>query len=106
MELVSMESSRFDFLAYCKPGITLMTRDRREAKVVAIDLPNGIIRGVVAMVGDCRWRADGRYREAPAGAAGPLDLMPPPGDLGPDPRPRMSLAEALRDPTENPGCCD
>jgi hypothetical protein len=106
MDLVSMDPSPFDFLAYCRPGTTLMTRDRRAATVIAVDRDAGIIRGTVRMVGDCAWHSDGLYRQAPAGVAGPLDLMPPAQESGPDLRQRVSLAEALRDPSGNPGCCD
>mgnify|MGYP001597866552 CR=1 FL=1 len=101
-----MESTRFDFLGHCKADTRLMTRDRREARVTAVDPRSGIIRGVVDMVGECRWRGDGRYCDAPAEAAGPLDLMPPKGNADPDTRSRVSLADALRRPREDPGCCD
>jgi hypothetical protein len=103
-----MDSAGFDFLAYCSPGAVLKTRDRREARVAAIDRRAGIIHGEIRMMGSCLWRGDGRYLDAPAGAAGPWDLMPP---EQPENRPaapsRASLAEALQNPeADNPGCCD
>jgi hypothetical protein len=106
-----MASADFDFLSYCSPGRVLMTRDRREARVTIIDRETGIIHGVVRMLGACRWRADGLYLDAPAGAAGPWDLMPPviaPGgeENRPERGPGVSLAEALRNSEANPGCCD
>jgi hypothetical protein len=102
-----MDPTGFDFLAYCSPGVTLKTRDRREARVTSVDRETGTIHGEVQMMGACRWEADGRYLEAPAGAAGPWDLMPPVQEEGrPEMRSGVSLAEALRNPETNPGCCD
>jgi hypothetical protein len=102
-----MDSAGFDFLAYCAPGTVLMTRDRRMARIAAVDRGTGVIHGEVQMLGGCRWRADGVYLDAPAGAAGPWDLMPPADkENPPEIRSGMSLAEALRDPQANPGCCD
>jgi hypothetical protein len=99
--------SEFDFLAFCRPGMVLKTRDRRDARVLAVDAAAGIIRGDVQMMGACAWRADGRYRDAPADAAGPWDLIPPqPAEDTIAERPRESLAEALRRGEGNPGCCD
>ena len=105
----------FDFLEHCRPGMVLKTRDRREARITAVAKDTGLISGTVPMLGDCAWRADGRFHRAPAGAAGPWDLMPP-IDLHPnDPQPaterrRESLVDALRstdgNPGGNPGCCD
>ena len=99
--------SDFDFLAICRPGLMLRTRDRRTARIVAVDAGTGLIRGEVQMMGPCVWRADGRYRDAPAGAAGPWDLMPPtPAESSAVERRRESLADALNRGDENPGCCD
>jgi hypothetical protein len=95
----------FDFLALCRPGMTLKTRDRRNARILAVDAAGGLISGEVEMMGPCLWRADGRYRDAPAGAAGPWDLMPPATEAAPA-RQGQSLAEALQRGDPNPGCCD
>lgn len=67
----------YDFLSVCQEGATLRTCDRREARITRIDREAGIIHGEVGMIGACAWRADGIYADAPMGAAGPLDLMPP-----------------------------
>jgi hypothetical protein len=65
-----------------------------------------LIHGEVEMHGACVWRADGRYRDAPFGAPGPLDLMPPgsgaPASTG---QPRVSLDEALA-AGQRLFCCD
>jgi hypothetical protein len=56
------------------------------------------------MQGACVWRADGRWRDAPFGAPGPLDLMPP-EPLATAPPRTASLREALD--AGNPlFCCD
>ena len=97
----------FDFMALCRPGMVLKTRDRRDARILAVDAAAGLIRGDVQMMGPCTWRADGRYQDAPAGAAGPWDLMPPkPADGSATERPRESLKDALQRGDGNPGCCD
>src|SRR5581483_10724374 len=62
----TMESAAFDFLAACRPGMVLRTRDRRAARILAVAPETGEIRGEVQMMGACVWRADGRYRDAPA----------------------------------------
>ena len=101
--------SDFDFLSICKPGTILHTRDRREVRVTEIDRQRGIISGSVQMMGPCRWRSDGRFADAPAGAAGPLDLVAPadrPPPLSPDDSKRASLQEALQDPAGRGYCCD
>jgi len=99
--------SDFDFMALCRPGMALKIRDRRDARILAVDLAAGLIRGEVQMMGPCTWRADGRYQDAPAGAAGPWDLMPPKSvDGTAAERPRESLAAALQRGDGNPGCCD
>jgi hypothetical protein len=96
----------FDFRTFVRPGMVLKTRDRRDARILAVEA-DGLIRGEVQMMGPCAWRADGRYQEAPAGAAGPWDLMPPKtdGETAPE-RVRASLADALQRGDGNPGCCD
>ena len=96
----------FDFLALVRPGMVLKTRDRRDARILAV-AATGLLRGEVQMMGPCAWRADGRYHDAPAGAAGPWDLMPPKGanEVAPE-RVRESLADALKRGDPNPGCCD
>jgi len=96
----------FDFLAHCRPGMALKTRDRREARITAVDQETGLISGEVPMLGACDWRADGRFHKAPAGAAGPWDLMPPPTIDTATEQQRQSLAAALNAEDGNPGCCD
>jgi hypothetical protein len=97
----------FDFLACCRPGMTLRTRDRRDARILAVDAATGVLRGEVPMLGPCTWRADGRYQDAPAGAAGPWDLMPPQSaESAGTERAHESLADALNRGDANPGCCD
>ena len=101
----------FDFLAFCLPGTVLQTRDRRTARITAVVPETGLISGEVQMLGACTWRADGRFHQAPAGAAGPWDLMPPEtacsaaGQRHESQR-HESLAVALRKAEDNPGCCD
>lgn len=97
--------SSFDFLAFCRPGMTIRTRDRRTARILMVDAATGTITGEVPMLGPCAWRADGRYRDAPAGAAGPWDLVPP-SEQTSDQGPRESLAAALQRGDGTPGCCD
>ena len=96
----------FDFLAFCRPGMELKTRDRRPARITAVAFETGLISGEVQMLGACAWRADGRFHQAPAGAAGPWDLMPPERDRPAAPQRRESLADALQTAEGNPGCCD
>ena len=96
--------SSFDFLAHCRPGEALHTRDRRRATIGRIDAGEQRIHGTVEMIGSCAWHADGRYVETPCGAAGPLDLMPPAAERR-YPRRRVSLAQML-DPANRPACCD
>jgi hypothetical protein len=96
----------FDFLSYCRPGLVLKTRDRREARITAVAPETGLISGEVPMLGACAWHADGRFHRAPAGAAGPWDLMPPVEAKPMPAQPRQSLAEALQSEDGNPGCCD
>jgi hypothetical protein len=97
----------FDFLACCRPGMTLRTRDRREARILAVDAAAGVLHGEVPMLGSCIWRGDGRYQDAPAGAAGPWDLMPPqPARSARTEGAHGSLSDALNRGDANPGCCD
>ncbi|GAB2176946.1 hypothetical protein [Dongia sp. agr-C8] len=97
---------RFDFLSHCRPGLVLKTRDRRDARITAVDAAAGLISGEVPMLGACAWRADGRYHRAPGGAAGPWDLMPPAPESAATGQRRESLAAALNADDGNPGCCD
>src|SRR4051812_42565333 len=99
------KASQFDFLTGCRPGMVLKTRDRREATITAVAREAGLISGDVPMLGACTWRAGGGFRPAPAGAAGPLDLMPPTGRVRAGQR-HECLAEALQRGEDNPGCCD
>ena len=96
----------FDFLAFCRPGMVLHTRDRRTARITAVAPETGLISGEVQMLGGCVWRADGRFHQAPAGAAGPWDLMPPVTDRSAWAQRHESLIDALRETEPNPGCCD
>jgi hypothetical protein len=100
------DTPRFDFLRLCRPGMVLKTRDRREARITAIAPETGLISGEVQMLGACAWQADGRFHHAPAGAAGPWDLMPPAEDRPVPAQRRESLAQALKSEDGNPGCCD
>jgi hypothetical protein len=97
--------SGYDFVAACKPGMVLRTRDRSEATIVRVSPEDGLVYGEVRMLGACAWRCDGLYRDAPGGAAGPLDLMPPTPEPSPQPRKTVSLKEAL-DPANRGFCCD
>jgi hypothetical protein len=93
-----------DFIALCRPGLVLRTRDRSEATITRVDAAAGLVHGEVRMFGPCAWRRDGVYKDAPFGAAGPLDLMPP--DSAPDaPRRRISMTEALAT-ADRTFCCD
>jgi hypothetical protein len=94
----------FDFLAFVHPGMVLKTRDRRDARILAV--MDGLIHGEVQMMGPCAWCADGRYRDAPAGAAGPWDLMPPRSDGAVGGQSHESLSRALQRGDGGPGCCD
>jgi len=87
-------------------GVTYRTRDRREALVARIALDEGLIFGEVQMHGACVWHSDGRYRDAPFGAAGPLDLVVPTAGDTQQPGPKTaSLKEALEDDNRL-FCCD
>jgi hypothetical protein len=94
-----------DLIELCRPGAILRTRDRSEATIIRVEAETGLIYGEVRMFGACVWRRDGLYRDAPGGAAGPLDLMPP--DAGSEPPRRKTIS--LRAALESPGrafCCD
>ncbi|MGD9742544.1 MAG: hypothetical protein AB7F08_08090 [Dongiaceae bacterium] len=94
-----------DLLPQAVPGAVLRTRDRREARILRIDAATGTIHGEVQMHGACAWRSDGRFLDAPFGAAGPLDLMPA-ATGAPAPTRHGSLAEALASGEGKPFCCD
>jgi hypothetical protein len=98
-------TASFDFVAACKPGMVLRTRDRSEATIARVAGEEGLIHGEVRMFGACVWRRDGRFRGAPAGAAGPLDLMPPEAAAEATPRKTILLKDAL-DPANRSFCCD
>jgi hypothetical protein len=95
----------FDFIAACKPEMAMRTRDRSEATIARVAVDEGLIYGDVRMFGACVWGQDGRYRDAPGGAAGPLDLMPPEAAAEARQRKTISLKDAL-DPTNRSFCCD
>ncbi|MGH6933865.1 MAG: hypothetical protein ACREEE_15705 [Dongiaceae bacterium] len=100
-----MESSAaFDFIAHCQPGQVLRTRGRGEVTISRIAADEGLIYGEVRMYGSCVWRRDGLFRDAPAGAAGPLDLLPP-ASAPAQPRKTAAMRDAL-DPANRPFCCD
>lgn len=97
-------SDSFDFIAAGRPGMVLRTRDRHEATITQVAAEEGLVRGEVRQFGPCAWRRDGLYSAAPAGAAGPLDLMPP-AEATALPRKSVALLDALE--PENRGfCCD
>ena len=97
-------TAEFDFIAVCRPGTVLFTRDRRQATVTRVEADAGLVYGDISMFGPCSWRRDGVYSEAPAGAAGPLDLMPPASEPA-APRRTVSLKDTLRAGDRN-FCCD
>jgi hypothetical protein len=104
---MTSENSKFVFLA----GDLYRTRDRREARIDRIEsgggLPDsGLITGQVQMHGPCVWLTGGRYRDAPFGAPGPLDLMPPSPEGAERGEPKTaSLKEAL-EADNRLFCCD
>lgn len=97
-------TANFNFVVHCRPGQVLRTRGRAEATIIRVMADEGLILGEVLMYGPCVWRRDGLYRDAPAGADGPLDLMPP-VQAAAEPRKTASTIEAL-DPANRPFCCD
>jgi hypothetical protein len=92
-----------DLLNLCRPGDLLRTRDRREARIVFVSLDHELFGGEVQMHGPCLWRRDGRWRDAPFGAAGPLDLVLTAPASG-EPR-KASIKEALAEGNRL-YCCD
>ena len=89
-----------------RAGIIYRTRDRREAHVERVAVEEGLIFGAVQMHGACVWRSDGRYRDAPFGAAGPLDLVAPAAEGSKQAGPKTaSLKEALEEDNRL-FCCD
>jgi hypothetical protein len=95
-----------ELLSFCHVGALYRTRDRREARIARIDLGDKLIYGDVQMHGPCVWRENGRYRDAPFGAPGPLDLMPPSQDGSPATGPQsVSMKEALEE-NYRLFCCD
>ena len=94
-----------DFLAICKPGMTLRTRGRMEARILQVDAAGGLIHGEIPMYGPAVWRADGVYKDSPGGAAGPFDLMPPNPAPAAAPKQSVKLSEAL-DAEGRIFCCD
>jgi len=98
-------TTSFDFIAACRPGMVLRTRDRSEATITYVSAADGLIHGEVRMFGPCVWRRDGLYRDAPAGAAGPLDLVAPAPETRAAPGKTVSMQESL-DPSNRPFCCD
>jgi hypothetical protein len=100
-----MESGR-ELMSLCRAGMVLRTRDRRDARIRHADPAAGLIHGEVEMHGACVWRSDGRCRDAPFGAPGPLDLMPPDSEApSPSGQQRISLEEALA-AGHRSFCCD
>ena len=95
-----------DLLAICRPGTVHRTRDRRDARIDRISPEEGLIYGEVRMHGPCVWRSDGRYRDAPFGAAGPLDIIPPERVEAPTPDPRHASVKAALDEDNRVFCCD
>jgi len=94
-----------DFLAICKPGMTLQTRGRTEARILQVDAAGGLIHGEIPMYGPAIWRADGVYKDSPGGTAGPFDLMPPNSAVAAAPKQSVKLSEAL-DAEGRAFCCD
>ena len=96
-------STDIDFFILCRPGDLFRTRDRRQARITFVSREDRLIGGEVEMHGACLWHGDGRWRDAPFGAAGPLDLVPPAPATG-EPR-RASIREALAEENRL-YCCD
>jgi hypothetical protein len=94
-----------DFLTICKPGMTLRTRGRTEARILQVDAVGGLIHGEIPMYGPAVWRIDGIYKDSPGGAAGPFDLMPPNPAAAAAPKQSVKLSEAL-DAEGRAFCCD
>jgi hypothetical protein len=98
-------TASFDFIVACHPGMVLRTRDRSAATILRVAVDEGLVYGEVHMFGPCVWRGNGLYRDAPAGAAGPLDLQPPDATAAVRPPKTVSMKEAL-EPANRPFCCD
>jgi hypothetical protein len=98
-------TASFDFVAACRPGMVLRTRDRCAATIIRVSTDEGLVFGEVHGFGSCAWRRDGLYRDAPAAAAGPLDLLPPESTVAARPPKAVSMKDAL-DPANRPFCCD
>ena len=96
-------SADIDFLTLCRAGDLFRTRDRRQARITFVSPEDRLIGGEVEMHGACLWQGDGRWRDAPFGAAGPLDLVPP-APAAAAPR-RASIQEALAEGNRL-YCCD
>ena len=97
-----MES--FDFVAHCKPGMTLLTGDRRSVTITAVDAAAGLVHGDLQMFGPTSWRPDGLWIDAPCGARGLFDLTPPAAETAHEQQ-RASVVEAL-DGDNRHFCCD
>lgn len=94
-----------DFLAICRPGMTLRTRGRSDAHILKVDAKDGLIHGEIPMYGPIAWRRDGVYKDSPGGAAGPFDLMPSGESSATAPKQSIKLGDALN--AEGRGfCCD
>ena len=94
----------FDYIAHCKPGMTLLTGDRRKVTITAVDAAAGLVHGDLQMFGPTSWRADGLWIDAPCGARGLFDLTPPSGEAAPQQQ-RASVVDAL-DGDNRHFCCD
>jgi hypothetical protein len=79
----------------------LRMRDRGEATIGRVSDEEGLVYDEVRMFGACVWRRDGRYRDAPAGAAGPLDLVSPATE-----KPARRRTVYAFDPANRPFCRD
>ena len=93
-----------DFIAHCKPGMTLLTADRRSVTITAVDAAAGLVHGELQMFGPTSWRADGLWIDAPCGARGLFDLAPPAVEASHEQK-RASVVEALDDDNRL-FCCD
>ena len=96
-------SPDLDFFTLCRVGDMVRTRDRRQARITFVSLEDRLIGGEVEMHGACLWHGDGRWRDAPFGAPGPLDLVLPTTAAG-EPR-KASIQEALAEGNRL-YCCD
>ena len=96
-------SPDLDFLALCRVGDLFRTRDRRQARITFVSIEDRLIGGDVEMHGACLWHGDGRWRDAPFGATGPLDLVLPAPVVG-EPC-KASIQEALAEGNRL-YCCD